>query len=1279
MRALLNSHLISPARTGRISAFLTGLPLAATLASLPAGAFAATLPFLADFTSTNEFTYVDDAFGTSSPDYASGSWQSGALRVNLGGVNGNDIQGMSGGWRYTLTLDSDAEGVVLSFRYNLTQTGYYESNEYSRVLVSVNGVRYGRGPKDFVDHIGGDGESSDFSDYSGVLADRSTGWLTFEVFLGDLDAETYELVIGGFNNLKTNSNESTEVLIDDVLITSGNPQPEPTAAQVIIDRLGPSEVDPSTWQPLQDPGNAYTQFKSDIYTLSNFCGLLGSTYICDRYNMHDGLESDSFVGAKEWVVDELGTMGYTNVERHDFTYRGYYRENVYATKVGTVNPNKMYIVSCHLDGRGHTSSQPGGAADDDASGCALVLAAARAFAAPDVTTDKSIRFIFWNNEETGYDGSTAYRDDRAPLRGTSEPDWLGIIQHDMILYDHGKPNQANQIAGADIDVEYRRGTTFATESQALTEALKAAAGRYTVKYPAEIGDYSEFTDDKPFWNDAPAISVRENRRCCEITNVHPYYHKPSDVYESYSEDDYRLGFDTVRMTIGAVAELAGATASLNEKPTADDKAVTLDEDTFAAIMLTGSDPEEQSLTFAIASGPANGTLTGVAPDLVYTPNPDYFGPDSFSFTVDDGELTSDPATVSITVNPINDDPQTQFQSLETEVNTPLPITLVSSDPDGDILEYVIFEEPTSGTLTGTAPDLVYTPDADFLGSDRFQYYVTDGEGFAEAIITITVTPANLPPIAFDLSISTAEDSPVTFDLIGTDPDGPDFDNLTYEVLTQPANGVLSVLSANGKRLSYTPNADFNGADSFTYRVDDGEAVSGPATVTIAVASVNDAPTADAQSVTTDEGTAVDITLTGSDPEDDPLNFQVDGPANGTLSGTAPNLTYTPGAGFTGEDSFTFTVSDGQATSAPATVTITVNPPGPVVVFVDDFETDQGWLTDPNDADTATTGQWEWANPQGTSSSGPKQLGTTVSGDYDLVTGPLAGSSAGSYDIDGGVTSIRSPAILLPTGRDLTLSFFYYLAHANNSSSADYLRVTVVGETTSMVVLEERGAGNDDDAVWEKASVSLNDFAGQTVNLLIAAADASGASLVEAAIDDVSIVATIPPILRTGFDSDADGFNYADDAFRSTSNPGYADGEWVSGVLRVTLGGLDNTTVNGMSGGWGTTFTLSQPKEVRIAFRYNLTQSSEYESDEYSEVLVSVDDVFYGQGSDDYVARIAGNGNGGSSRSTGWQNFEADLDLSAGDHTLMIGGYNNRKTYHDEFTQVLIDDVVVSLR
>ena len=200
------------------------------------------------------------------------------------------------------------------------------------------------------------------------------------------------------------------------------------------------------------------------------------------------------------------------------------------------------------------------------------------------------------------------------------------------------------------------------------------------------------------------------------------------------------------------------------------------------------------------------------------------------------------------------------------------------------------------------------------------------------------------------------------------------------------------------------------------------------------------------------------------------------------------------------------VSGGAASTTPTNgfnVPASCQGGGGTTVFADDFETARGWQTNPNGTDTAISGAWERGDPEATTSDGTKQLGTTVSGVNGLVTARLAGASAGANDIDGGVTSIRSPPITLPSTGTLTLTFNQYLAHGTNATNADFLRVSVVGATTS-VVFQRVGSASDLDGAWASAAASLNAFAGQTVSLLIEAADAGTASLVEAGIDDVRI-------------------------------------------------------------------------------------------------------------------------------------------------------------------------------
>jgi hypothetical protein len=260
--------------------------------------------------------------------------------------------------------------------------------------------------------------------------------------------------------------------------------------------------------------------------------------------------------AIDWLEQQLKAFGYTNVERHRFASYSGPLENVYATKIGTGSPGEMYIVSAHMDGRGG-----GEAADDDGSGCAVVLELARVLGMPDVRTDRSVRFIFWNNEEFGMDGSGTYVAERARLQGTpAEPKWLGLIQHDMMMYDHGMPPGPKQRPDADINIEYQKGSAMADASAKLAAALLAANRTYAQNYPATVGSNMAGTDSIQFEDVAPSVSVRENERLTGIVRgSNPNHHQPTDRFESYAEEDFRFGFNAAQTTLGALGQLAGIT------------------------------------------------------------------------------------------------------------------------------------------------------------------------------------------------------------------------------------------------------------------------------------------------------------------------------------------------------------------------------------------------------------------------------------------------------------------------------------------------------------------------------------------------------------------------------------------------------------------------------------------------------------------------------------------------------------------------------------------------
>src|SRR5438270_2188011 len=237
------------------------------------------------------------------------------------------------------------------------------------------------------------------------------------------------------------------------------------------------------------------------------------------------------------------------------------REEVYCTKVGSVHPGEMYIVGAHMDGIGW-----GEAANDDGSGTALVMQLARVFSGPDVRTDRSIRFILWNNEETGLNGSRAYVEQRRTLQGTKdEPKWLGMIQHDMMLFDHGMPSAGGTLAAeqrpeADVNVEFQSSAKFAAEAEQLAWTFERANEKYATDYPASVGSHMTNTDSAPFQDYVPAISLRENERGTQIgAGWDPNWHQPTDLYATYSDNDFRLGLNAAQTTLGAIAGLVGAT------------------------------------------------------------------------------------------------------------------------------------------------------------------------------------------------------------------------------------------------------------------------------------------------------------------------------------------------------------------------------------------------------------------------------------------------------------------------------------------------------------------------------------------------------------------------------------------------------------------------------------------------------------------------------------------------------------------------------------------------
>jgi hypothetical protein len=241
---------------------------------------------------------------------------------------------------------------------------------------------------------------------------------------------------------------------------------------------------------------------------------------------------------------------------------------VYCTKVGTTRPDEMYLIGAHMDGHGW-----GEAANDNGSGTALVMELARIFSMPDVRTERTIRFALWNNEETGLNGARAYVEQRAGLQGKQdppgsgrypEPKWLAMIQHDMMMWDHGMPRadgtyNPEQRPEADVNIEFQSTAMRADEAMKLAFFFRDANEKFATDYPAAVGPHMTNTDSTPFMDFVPAISLRENERGMHTgAGWNPTWHQPIDVYTTFSDKDFRLGLNAAQTTGGAIALLAGA-------------------------------------------------------------------------------------------------------------------------------------------------------------------------------------------------------------------------------------------------------------------------------------------------------------------------------------------------------------------------------------------------------------------------------------------------------------------------------------------------------------------------------------------------------------------------------------------------------------------------------------------------------------------------------------------------------------------------------------------------
>jgi VCBS repeat-containing protein len=394
---------------------------------------------------------------------------------------------------------------------------------------------------------------------------------------------------------------------------------------------------------------------------------------------------------------------------------------------------------------------------------------------------------------------------------------------------------------------------------------------------------------------------------------------------TFKASDSSLSSDVVTVSI--------AISPVNDAPVALPGSLVTDNKTAVTANLSSSDVDSSNLTYSIVTNPSKGAVTilnAATGQYRFTPTALAVGSDSFTFKVNDGSLDSNAATISVALTGVNDAPIASAQSLSVVEDTAKTGQVNATDVDSPSISYVVATQPVNGTLeafNATTGTFTYRPKLNFFGSDSFSFKAYDGQAYSDAaVVSIAVSAVNDLPTSQSIVLVVAEDGVASGQLIGSDIEST---NILFVKVSDPANGSISNFSGTAGTFEYRPNANYNGSDSFTFRVSDGTSVSVTSSVTIIVNSVNDAPTVAASSITVIEDLAYVGQMSGSDVDSPSITFSLlVSPNKGIVSisnAATGAYTYTPFPNSNGADGFSFRVSDGSAFSGSAAVSISITP------------------------------------------------------------------------------------------------------------------------------------------------------------------------------------------------------------------------------------------------------------------------------------------------------------------------------------------------------------------
>ncbi len=562
--------------------------------------------------------------------------------------------------------------------------------------------------------------------------------------------------------------------------------------------------------------------------------------------------------------------------------------------------------------------------------------------------------------------------------------------------------------------------------------------------------------------------------------------------------------------------------SVNDIPVATGAAIAGDED---AASITGSvtatDADSDAvLTFAKVSEPAHGTATlnTTTGALIYTPAHDYNGSDSFTVKANDGTADSNIATVSITINAINDAPIVINGAASGDEDVSIIGTLSGSDVDaGTTLTFIKVTNPSHGSVVITGNSYTYTPTLDYNGTDSFTFKANDGLLDSNiATITLTLGVINDAPIATSASAAGDEDNAIAGTLVASDVDE---DTLSFIKVADPAHGSVTINAATGA-YTYTPATNYNGPDSFTFKTNDGLADSNIATITLSITAVNDAPVANALALSGNEdATSITGTATGSDIESSPLTFaKVTEPAHGTASINAISgaIIYIPALNYNGSDSFTFKTNDGALDSAPAIVSLSIGMVNDAPVTSDSSIT--------TNEDTDTSGQL---------------IATDIDGDT-LVFTAVTLPTKGSLSVNASTGAYTYHPFQNQTGSD---SFTFKTNDGTSDSNVATVSITLTPVNDAPVAQDGNASGTMNDRIDSKLHATDIETATLALTFAIVTPPAHGS------------VALAQPVATTDSSEPFATFAYqptpgytGSDSFTFKANDGTAD----SNIATVTI-------------------------------------------------------------------------------------------------------------------------------